>query len=109
MSNSVKIIFGDKSYDFPLVRGSKNECAINIDALRSQTGLITIDPGYKNSGSCLSEITYLNGEKGELSYRGYSIEDLTKSAGFLEVSYLLIFGFLPTKSQLEKFQIDIHK
>ena len=59
-------------------------------------------------GSCLSEITYLNGEKGELSYRGYSIEDLTQSAG-LEVSYLLIFGFLPTKSQLEKFQIDIHK
>ncbi len=109
MSNSVKIIVGDKSYDFPIVRGSKNECAINIDALRSQTGLITIDPGYKNSGSCLSEITYLNGEKGELSYRGYSIEDLTKSAGFLEVSYLLIFGFLPTKSQLEKFQIDIHK
>ena len=109
MSDSVKILIGDKSYEFPVVKGSKNERAININELRSQTGLITIDPGYKNSGSCFSEITYLNGEKGELSYRGYSIEDLTQSAGFLEVSYLLIFGFLPTKSQLEKFQIDIHK
>ena len=109
MSNSVKIQVGDKFYEFPVVIGSKNERAININALRAETGLITIDPGYKNSGSCLSEITYLNGEKGELSYRGYSIEDLTKNAGFLEVSYLLIFGFLPTKNQLEKFQIDIHK
>ena len=109
MSDSVKILVGDKSYVFPVVKGSKNERAININSLRAETGLITIDPGYKNSGSCLSEITYLNGEKGELSYRGYSIEDLTKSAGFLEVSYLLIFGFLPTKKQLEKFQTDIHK
>ena len=109
MSENVKILVGDKSYEFPVVKGSKNEFAININTLRSETGLITIDPGYKNSGSCLSEITYLNGEKGELSYRGYSIEDLTQNAGFLEVSYLLIFGFLPTKSQLEKFQIDIHK
>ena len=95
MSDSVKILIGDKSYEFPVVKGSKNERAININELRSQTGLITIDPGYKNSGSCLSEITYLNGEKGELSYRGYSIEDLTQSAGFLEVSYLLILDFYP--------------
>ena len=109
MSENVKILVGGKSYEFPVVKGSKNELAININTLRSETGLITIDPGYKNSGSCLSEITYLNGEKGELSYRGYTIEDLTQNAGFLEVSYLLIFGFLPTKSQLEKFQIDIHK
>ena len=78
----LRLLVGDKSYDFPIVRGSKNERAINIDTLRSETGLITIDPGYKNSGSCLSEITYLNGEKGELSYRGYSIEDLTKKQDF---------------------------
>ena len=109
MRDSVKVIVGDKSFEFPLIKGSKNERAININTLRSETGLITIDPGYKNSGSCLSEITYLNGEKRELSYRGYSIEDLTNMAGFLEVSYLLIFGFLPNKKQLEKFQIDIHK
>ena len=98
MSNNVKILIGDKSYEFPVIKGSKNERAININSLRAETGLITIDPGYKNSGSCLSEITYLNGEKGELSYRGYSIEDLTKNAGFLEVSYLLIFGFCQIKN-----------
>ena len=65
MSDSVKILVGDKSYVFPVVKGSKNERAININSLRAETGLITIDPGYKNSGSCLSEITYLNGEKGD--------------------------------------------
>ena len=82
---------------------------IDIKSLRAQTGLVTIDPGFKNSGSCQSEITFLDGEKGELKYRGYSIEDLANGADFLEVCYLLIFGALPTREQLDKFQADIHK
>jgi citrate synthase len=77
--------------------------------LRAQTGLVTLDPGFKNSGSCKSEITFLDGEKGELKYRGYSIDDLADGASFLEVAYLLIFGKLPTSDQLNKFQSDIHQ
>ena len=109
MSDSVKILLEISLMSSQLLKVLKTSVQLILMHLESETGLITIDPGYKNSGSCLSEITYLNGEKGELSYRGYSIEDLTKNAGFLEVSYLLIFGFLPNKKQLEKFQIDIHK
>ena len=89
--------------------GTENEVAIDIDKLRSASGAITIDPGYKNSGSCTSEITFLDGEEGILRYRGYSIEDLADKADFLEVSYLLIFGELPTAEQLEKFENDIRK
>ena len=107
MEKFVKLIYDDKSFEFPLVKGSQNEKAIDIKNLRKETGLITLDPGYKNSGSCKSEITFLDGEKGVLKYRGYSIEDLAKKSSFLEVSYLLIFGNLPTKDQLKKFKTDI--
>ena len=109
MDKTVKLIYNDKTYDFPLVKGTENELGIDIKSLRAQTGLVTLDPGFKNSGSCQSEITFLNGEKGELKYRGYSIEDLADGASFLEVAFLLIFGKLPTKEQLEKFQNDIRK
>jgi len=108
MSDTAKLQIGDNSYEFPLVKGTENEVAINIKTLRGATnGVITIDPGFKNTGSCNSEITFLDGEKGILRYRGYSIEELAEKADFLEVAYALIFGNLPTKEQLEKFHSDI--
>ncbi len=97
-----------KKYEFPIVEGTENELGIDIKNLRSVTeGVVTLDPGYKNTGSCESAITFLDGEKGILRYRGYSIEELAEKARFLEVCYLLIFGELPTEPQLEKFHNDI--
>ncbi|MGO3706762.1 MAG: citrate synthase [Mesonia hippocampi] len=108
MSKQATLQIDGKSYDFPLVVGTENEIGIDIKTLRSATnGVITIDPGYKNTGSCESAITFLDGEKGVLRYRGYAIEDLAEKASFLEVAYLLIFGELPAKSELEKFYADI--
>ena len=108
MSDIAKLQIGENSYEFPLVKGTENEVAIDIKALRGATnGLITIDPGYKNTGSCESAITFLDGEKGILRYRGYPIEQLAEKADFLEVAYALIFGDLPTKQQLDKFHADI--
>ncbi|MGB1020792.1 MAG: citrate synthase [Flavobacteriaceae bacterium] len=107
MSEKITIISGNDSFEFPLVKGSENEAAIDIKTLRAKTGLITYDPGYKNTGSCQSEITFLDGENGILRYRGYSIEDLTKKKSFLEVAYLLIFGELPTPDELKKLYTEI--
>ena len=107
MSDKAILQYQDKTFEFPVIKGSENELAIDIKTLRAQSGMITIDPGYKNTGSCESEITFLDGEKGILRYRGYSIEDLAEKASFIEVVYLLIFGELPTKVQLEDFQKDI--
>lgn len=108
MSDIAKLEVGGKSYEFPLIKGTENELAINIKTLRGATdGVITIDPGFKNTGSCESEITFLDGEKGILRYRGYSIEELAEKADFLETAYALIFGNLPTKEELEKFHNDI--
>ena len=109
MSNTAILEIDGKRYEFPVIVGTENETAIDIDKLRGLTGAITIDPGYKNSGSCKSEITFLDGEKGILRYRGYSIEDLAEKSNFLEVSYLLIFGELPTATELEKFETNIRK
>ncbi|OWP85269.1 citrate (Si)-synthase [Flavobacterium davisii] len=109
MSKTAILEFDGNKYEFPVMVGSENETAIDIEKLRALTGAITIDPGYKNSGSCTSEITFLDGEEGILRYRGYAIEDLAANATFLEVSYLIIFGELPTKTQLEKFENDIRK
>jgi citrate synthase len=109
MSKIAVLELEGKKYEFPVIVGSENEVAIDINKLRDLTGAITIDPGYKNSGSCTSEITYLDGEEGILRYRGYAIEDLADKANFLEVSYLLIFGELPTKLELEKFETNIRK
>ena len=109
MDNKVQLTYDNNTYEFPLVEGTENEKGIDIKTLRAQTGLVTLDPGFKNSGSCQSGVTFLNGEKGELKYRGYSIEDLAGGGDFLEVAYLLIFGELPTQAQLDKFQSDIHK
>ena len=109
MENTVKLTFEGKDYEFPLVVGTENEKAINIEKLRALTGLITLDSGYKNTGSCKSAITFLDGEKGILRYRGYNIEDLASKAEFLEVAYLLIFGELPTADEYSKFKKTIHK
>ena len=109
MSKTAILELDGQKYEFPVIVGTENEVAIDIDKLRSATGAITIDPGYKNSGSCKSEITFLDGEEGILRYRGYAIEDLAEKANFLEVSYLLIFGELPTSAQLEKIENDIRK
>ena len=108
MADSAKLQIGENSYEFPLIQGTENEIAIDVKTLRGATnGVITIDPGYKNTGACQSAITFLDGEKGILRYRGYSIEELAEKADFLEVAYLLIFGELPTGDQLSQFHADI--
>lgn len=109
MSKIATLEVDGKRIELPVITGSENESAIDINKLRDLTGIITIDPGYKNSGSCTSEITFLDGELGILRYRGYSIEDLAEKASFLEVSYLLIFGELPTAEELEQFENGIKK
>jgi citrate synthase len=109
MSKTAILEFDGKKYEFPVIVGSENEAAIDIEKLRALTGAITLDPGYKNSGSCKSDITFLDGEEGILRYRGYAIEDLAEKADFLEVAFLVIFGELPTKVQLEQFENDIRK
>ena len=96
-----------KSVSLPIVTGSEAESAIDIQALRNQTGFITLDPGYGNTGACRSAITFIDGEQGILRYRGYPIEELAEKSTFLEVSWLLLFGELPTKSQLDGFIRDI--
>ena len=107
MSNKAKLKINDSEIDLNLIKGSENEIGIDISSLRSKSNVITLDPGYKNTGSCQSSITFLDGEKGILRYRGYSIEELAKKADFLEVAYLLIFGELPNNQQLEKLSNDI--
>ena len=108
MADKATLQYKGKTYEFPVIEGTENEHAIDIKTLRSVSGgLITIDPGYKNTGSCESAITFLDGEKGILRYRGYAIEELAEKADFLEVAYLLIFGELPNKEELEKFHNDI--
>ena len=110
MSNTATLEINGNKYELPLVVGTENEVAVDIKTLRSVTkGVTTIDPGYKNTGSCESAITFLNGEEGILRYRGYSIEELAEKADFLEVAYLLIFGELPNAEQLEQFHSDIRK
>tara|TARA_R110000751_G_scaffold64157_1_gene131903 strand:- start:39027 stop:40313 length:1287 start_codon:yes stop_codon:yes gene_type:complete len=108
MSNKATLEINGEKHEFPLIVGTENEIGIDIKNLRAVTGgVTTIDPGYKNTGSCESAITFLDGEKGILRYRGYSIEELAEKADFLEVAFLLIFGELPTKEQLSKFEKDI--
>ncbi len=109
MSKTAILELDGKKYEFPVIVGSENEVGIDINKLRDLSGAITMDPGYKNSGSCTSEITFLDGEEGILRYRGYAIEDLADKADFLEVAYLVIFGELPTKAQLTQFETDIRK
>jgi citrate synthase len=107
MSKTAELIIDGKSYTLPIIVGSENEVAIDISNLRDQTGAITLDLGYKNTGATTSAITYLDGDNGILRYRGYAIEDLAEKSSFIEVAYLLIFGELPNQAQLAKFSNDI--
>lgn len=107
MSEIAKLSFQGKEFELPVLEGTENEKAIDIAKLRGESGIITLDPGYKNTGSTKSAITFLDGEKGILRYRGYGIEDLAEKSNFVEVSYLLIYGELPTQKEYEKFSRDI--
>ena len=107
MSETVQVIVDNKTYELPVFEGSENEKAIDISKLRAQSGYITLDTGYKNTGATTSGITFLDGEKGILRYRGYPIEQLAEKADFLEVAYLLIYGKLPSKNEYSDFKINI--
>jgi citrate synthase len=107
MSETAKLILGDKTYEFPVIEGTESEKAIDISKLRDQTGYVTLDIGYKNTGATTSSITFLDGEQGILKYRGYPIEQLAEKSSFIEVAYLLIYGELPTQEQLADFQYQI--
>ena len=109
MSETARIVFEGKEIELPVIEGSEGEKAIDISKLRGTSGYITIDPGFKNTGSTKSAITFLDGEKGILRYRGYPIEQLAEKASFLEVAYLLIYGELPNKTQLDWFVDSITK
>jgi citrate synthase len=109
MGEIAKLELNGVVYEFPVIEGSENEKAIDISSLRGKTGYITIDPGFKNTGSTTSAITYLDGELGILKYRGYPIEQLAEKASFIEVTYLLIYGNLPTQTELEIFTNSITK
>lgn len=106
MANAELSVDG-KSYQFPIITGTEDESAIDISNLRDQSGFITLDKGYKNTGATQSAITFLDGEQGILRYRGYSIEDLADKASFLEVAYLLIYGELPTQEQYKDFEHEV--
>ncbi len=109
MSDAAKLTIRDKSYELPLYEGTEGEVAIDIQKLRGQSGAITLDEGYGNTGACKSAITFLDGEKGILRYRGYPIEQLAEKSSFLEVSWLLIYGELPTAEQLASFERALTK
>ncbi len=105
MDDYAEITYEGKTYKLPVVEGSEGEKAIDISTLRQKTGLITLDPGFANTGSCTSSITYLDGEKGILRYRGIPVEDLARHSTFTETAYLLINGVLPTREELNRFSV----
>jgi citrate synthase len=107
MSDKASLTVNNQNIDLPVLVGTEDEVAIDIKSLRGQSNVITLDSGYKNTGSCKSSITFLDGEKGILRYRGYDIEELANNADFTDVAFLLIFGDLPKKDQKEKFLNDI--
>ncbi len=104
---SIPLSYNGKTVALPLIEGTEGEVAIDIRNLRAQTGLITFDPGYANTGACKSAITFIDGEQGILRYRGYPIEDLAERSSFLEVAWLLLHGELPTKAELDSFSSEI--
>ena len=108
-TTTAKLTVEGKEYEFPVVVGTENEKAIDISALLKNTGHITLDEGYVNTGATSSAITYLDGDKGILRYRGYPIEVLAQNCDFVEISYLLIYGELPNKQQLEEFRESIRR
>ena len=110
MDETAKLEFEGKTHELEIVKGSEGELAVDIGDLRSETGLITLDPAYKNTGSCRSDICFIDGENGILRYRGYPIEQLAEQSDFLEIAYLLVKGELPTPEQYDDWshEIKIH-
>ena len=106
---TVTIKIGPKTFECPLISGSENEQALDISSLRTETGAITLDPAYMNTAACESKVTFLDGEKGILRYRGYPIESLAERASYLEVAYLLFYGELASNEARKKFEKDIAK
>src|SRR5687768_8468231 len=104
MADKAILKVGDQSVELPVVVGTENEVGIDISDLRAKTGWITLDEGYGNTGSVISNITFIDGEVGILRYRGYPIDELAEKSTFVEVAYLLIFGELPTAEQLAEFR-----
>lgn len=109
MSETAALKIGDTTFDLPVIEGTEGEKAVDISKLRDQTGYVTLDIGYKNTGATQSSITFLDGERGILKYRGYPIEQLAGKSSFIEVAYLLIYGELPTEQQLSDFQLHISR
>ena len=109
MSDFAELKINGDSYKLPIIEGTEHEKGVDITKLRAESGLITVDTGYKNTGATQSSITFLDGEKGILRYRGYSIEQLAEKSTFLEVAYLLIYGELPTGQELYDFKANIKK
>ena len=107
MEKTAKLKINDSTYELPILEGTEGEIGVDISSLRAQSGVITLDKGFKNTGSTKSAITFLNGEEGILRYRGYSIEELSSKSSFLEVAFLLIYGELPTKEELSGFTNEI--
>ena len=105
MTETIRLVYGEKEYELPVIMGSEGEKAIDISQLRETTGLITLDPGYANTGSCASSITFMDGEKGILRYRGIPVEELAEHATFKETAYLLINGKLPNRQELTHFSV----
>src|SRR5712672_748397 len=103
MTKQAKLELDGKAYSLPVVEGTEGELAVDVSKLRADSGYITLDDGYSNTGSCSSNITFIDGEKGILRYRGYPIEQLAEKSFFIETAYLLIYGELPNKEQLRRF------
>jgi len=106
-ADTATLTYDGKTVSLPVIRGSEGEVAVDIEKLRSATGMITLDPGYGNTGSCKSAITFIDGERGILRYRGYPIEELAAKSTFLEVAWLLLNGELPKRSELDQFTHDV--
>ncbi|MGD2075192.1 MAG: citrate synthase [Gammaproteobacteria bacterium] len=107
MSETATLVLDDREYELPVLRGTEGETAIDIRKLRDRTGLITLDPGYANTGSCESAITYIDGERGILRYRGIPIEQFENNPNFVEVAWLLIFGRLPSQDDYDRFSAEL--
>src|ERR1044071_5051694 len=103
MSNEAKLELNGKAFNVPVIEGTEGERAIDVSNLRNETGHITLDDGYANTGSCRSRITFIDGEKGILRYRGIPIEELAEKSTFVESAYLIIYGGLPNRAELKKF------
>ena len=108
MEKTAKLVVNGNIYELPLVIGTEGEMALDISNLRQETGLITLDPGYANTGSCKSSITFMDGERGILRYRGYPVEQLAERSSFRETAYLLINGELPLENELNRFSVMLN-